>query len=122
MHDGCAEVVDSYRDICGDPPLVAGGEGELSHPCHLGDVGEEHDQEPGLLHILKLGAHITRQKNYVAPTKVWHILFVIDVSHMSHNNIGFLSHVIFSTIKKVKLIHNKHNQSIKNVKRQDRRL
>ena len=54
--------------------------------------------------------------------KVWHILFVIDVSHMSHNNIGFLSHVIFSTIKKVKLIHNKHNQSIKNVKRQDRRL
>ena len=23
MHDGCGEVVDSYRDICGDPPLVA---------------------------------------------------------------------------------------------------
>ena len=33
---------------------MAGGEGELSHPGHLGDVGEEHDQEPGLLHILKL--------------------------------------------------------------------
>ena len=47
MHDGCGEVVDSYRDICGDPPLVTGGEGELSHPRHLGDV----------LHILKLGAH-----------------------------------------------------------------
>ena len=36
---------------------MAGGEGELRHPRHLGDVGEEHDQEPGLLHILKLGAH-----------------------------------------------------------------
>ena len=57
MHDGCGEIVDSYRDICGDPSLVAGGEGELSHPRHLGDVGEEHDQEAGLLQILKLGAH-----------------------------------------------------------------
>ena len=47
MHDGCGEIVDSYRDICGDPSLVAGGEGELSHPRHLGDVGEEHDQELG---------------------------------------------------------------------------
>ena len=32
MHDGCGEVVDSYRDICGDPPLMAGGEGLVVIP------------------------------------------------------------------------------------------
>ena len=47
----------THRDIGGDPALEARSERELGHPGDLGDVGEEHDQEPGLLDVLKLWAH-----------------------------------------------------------------
>ena len=45
------------RDIGRDPPLQTGGERELGHPGDLGDVREEHDQEPGLLYVFKLRTH-----------------------------------------------------------------
>ena len=47
----------THRDIGGDPSLQTRGEGKLGHSGDLGDVREEHDQEPGLLNVFKLRPH-----------------------------------------------------------------
>ena len=65
---------------------MTGGEGELRHPRHLGDVCEEHDQEPRLLHILKLGAH--QSKHDQAGDNTFSVLLFVVIIIMTWQNVS----------------------------------
>ena len=54
---GWAQLSHAHSYIGRDSLVMRGCQGKLGHPGHFGDVSEEHDEEPGLLNIVKLWAN-----------------------------------------------------------------
>ena len=49
-----SDLCHPHGNVCWNSSLMWRCQGKLCHPCDLRDVREEHNEEPGLLHILKL--------------------------------------------------------------------